>query len=304
MPREIDVTYRVARNLPAAQQATCRSVVDVMSAEVLEPERVELVVTDEFDKVVAEYLATEVDLAFDPALASQYRADRADGARAAAKTSLQPEGKIVVIVGSALFAGGLRTVRHCLLHEAQHVRLHQQGDAAHAVHRRLPFALPEAEFIWEFLWRAESAIDEFRCERTVHERGWTDPINTHGQRDLDGVFDTFRAVRAEFHRTGDRMRAYEGAFGALERLSTVLGYGAAALVAGVTAPASWARSTAMDQLLAVLEGMPGAYVEVPREKVLATAVEIATRLRRIFQELGFDCYFEGDDGGRWFVVEG
>ncbi|TNH23505.1 hypothetical protein FHG89_27015 [Micromonospora orduensis] len=101
MSSEINVTYRVTRALPAAQQATCRLVVDEMAGEVPEPENADVIVTDEFDKVVAEYLATEVDLAFDPALANQYRADRADGARAAGRTSPQPDGKVVVIVGSA-----------------------------------------------------------------------------------------------------------------------------------------------------------------------------------------------------------
>jgi hypothetical protein len=42
------------------------------------PGEVEVVITDEFDKVVAECLAMEVDLAFDHALADQYRATQAE----------------------------------------------------------------------------------------------------------------------------------------------------------------------------------------------------------------------------------
>ncbi|SCL43320.1 hypothetical protein [Micromonospora aurantiaca (nom. illeg.)] len=302
MSSEINVTYRVSRALPAAQEAAWRALIAEMAAEVPEPEHVEVVITDEFDKIVAGYLATEVDLAFDPALATQYRADRSDGARAAARTSPQPGGKVVVAASTDLFVLGLQSARHCLLHESQHVRLHQHGDVAHAVHRRVPFTLPEGEFIWEFLWRAESAIDEFRCERTVHERGWTDPGNVNGPRDLNGVLDTFQEVRAGYRRTSDQIRAYEEAFASLDRLATVLGYGAAALVAGVTPPATWAQVPAMGRVLDVLEGLPGTHVVLPREDVLAVATEMAKRLRRIFQELGFDCYFIGENGDRWFAV--
>ncbi|KAB1118631.1 hypothetical protein AB0N38_33795 [Micromonospora aurantiaca] len=294
------MTYRVARPLPDAQQAAWQTVLAEFTAEVPDPRKVEVVITDEYDKVVAEYMATEVDLAFDAALVSQYRADRADGARAAAKTSPQPDGKVVVVVGTRLAAQGLGSMRHCLLHEAQHVRLHQHGDAAHAVHRRVPFELPKSELTWEYLWFAQSTIDEFRCERTVHERGWTSRSNLNTAADFASVVGVFQKVHANHYRTRDLKDTHREAFGALMRMATVLGYGAAGLVTGVIPPGAWVQAPAMGMFVDVLEDLPGTDVVVPREDLADTSVEVAKRLRQLFNDMGFDYRYTPD--GDWFAV--
>ncbi|TDB79619.1 hypothetical protein [Micromonospora sp. KC721] len=299
MSSEINVTYRVARDLPAAQQATWRTLLAEFTAEVPDPEKVEVVITDEYEKVAGEYLVQEADRANDSMTAEQYRADRADGARAAAKTCVLPGGRIVVVAGNGLVPYGIRSARHMLLHEAQHVRLHQQGDPAWAVHRRVPFTLPDREITWEYLWLAESAIDEYRCERTVHERGWTDPANTVDPGDVAGVVATFRAARTAWDVTGDLMGAYHAAFASLDRMAKVLGYGAAGIVTGVISAAAWAKAPVAGRILDIVEDLPGTGVVVRSEDLIAAAVEVAKRLRRILQEMGFDCFYTAD-GGTYF----
>ncbi|MBL6275335.1 hypothetical protein JMF97_04065 [Micromonospora fiedleri] len=301
MSSEINVTYRVVRDLPAAQRANWSTLLAEFAAEVPDPDKVEVVITDEYEKVAGEYLVQEVDRANQSMTAEQYRADRADGARAAAKTCVLPGGRIVVVASSGLMPHGIRPARHMLLHEAQHVRLHQHGDAALAVHRRVPFTLPQREIMWEYLWLAESAIDEFRCERTVHERGWTDPANLVGPGDVSGVVATFRAARTAWDVTGDVMGAYHAAFASLDRMSKVLGYGAAGVVTGVISPAAWARVPVAGRILDVVEDLPGADVVLPREDLIAAAVEVAKRLRRILKEMGFD-YFHTPGGGGYLKV--
>ncbi|MFI7283433.1 hypothetical protein ACIBOV_24540 [Micromonospora chersina] len=296
MSSEINVTYRVASDLPAAQQAIWSTLLAEFTAEVPNPEKVEVVITDEYEKVAGEYLVQEVDRANQSMTAEQYRANRADGARAAAKTCVLPDGRIVVVAGSGLVPYGIRAARHGLLHEAQHVRLHQHGDAAWAVHRRVPFTLPDREITWEYLWLAESAIDEYRCERTVHERGWTDPANTVGPGDVAGVVASFRTARAAWDVTGDLMGAYHAAFASLDRMSDVLGYGAAGVVTRVIPAATWAKAPVAGRILDVVEDLPGTDVVVPREDLVAAAVEVAKRLRRILQEMGFDYFFTPDGG--------
>ncbi|MBM0226838.1 hypothetical protein [Micromonospora sp. ATA51] len=294
MSSEINVTYRIARALPAAQQATWRTLLAEFTAEVPSPEKVEVIITDEYEKVAGEYAVQEPDRMNSTMTADQYRADRADGARAAAKTCALADGRIVVVVGSSTLACGLPTARQCVLHEAQHVRLQQHGDVAHAVHRRAPFELPSG-FTWEYVWFAENTIDEFRCERTVHERGWTSRSNLNTAVDFALVADVLQKVRAKHHRTGDLMDTYHGAMPALLRASTVLGYGAAGLVTGVIRPGDWIQAPAMGRFLDLLEGLPGTDRVLPREDIAAASLEVAKRLRQLFNEMGFD-YRETPDG--------
>ncbi|MEU5553640.1 hypothetical protein ABZ738_28105 [Micromonospora sp. NPDC047793] len=302
MPNGIDATFRLTRpGVPAGQAATWQTVLTEFAAEIPDPERVEVIITDEFEKVAGEYRVQAVDQSNESETAEQYRASRSDGARAAALTVRLPHDKDVVVVGSPLYAHGVRSMRHTLLHEAQHVRLNQHGDTAHAVHRRTSFTLPSDDITWEYLWIAESSIDEFRCERTVHERGWTDPSNTNSPQDVDGVEATFHATRAQYRRNQNVRAAYENGIASLERLATVLAYGAAGLATGVVTAESWAEAPAMGRVLDVLEELPGTSVVVPRETLIDTAVQLAKRLRRLLQEQGFDCYFL-DDGTLWFEV--
>ncbi|MEU8333399.1 hypothetical protein [Micromonospora sp. NPDC048839] len=298
MSREINVTYRVVRDLPAAQRATWSNLLAEFAAEVPTPEKVEVVITDEYEKVAGQYQVQEVDRANPSMTAEQYRAKKVDGARAGAMTCVLPGGKVVVVAGSGLVPAGVRGARHGLLHEAQHVRLAQRGDAAWGVHRRVPFTLPEREITFEFLWAAESAIDEYRCERTVHERGWTDPTNTVRPGNVASIVATFRAARMTWDVTGDLMGAYQAAFASLDRMANVLAYGAAGVVTGVISATAWAKAPVAGRILDLLEDLPGTDMVVPREDLAAVAVEVAKRLRRILQEMGFD-YFVPVGGGTY-----
>lgn len=301
MSSEINVTYQLARDLPATQQASWRTVLVEFAAEVPNPERVEVVITDEFAKVAGQYAVLEEERSNSQMTAEQYQAEKGDGATVAAKTCALPGGQVVVARHDLAVQGTAR-LRHSLLHEAQHVRLHQHGDVAHAVHRRLSVALPADQITPEFLWIAESAIDEFRCERTVRERGWTDTSNATSLDDYAGALTMFLGAKQEWHRSRDVMPTYQAAFAALDRLAVVLAYGAADLATGRAAPESWAPAEEMGAVLEVLKDVPGTDVVVSRESLFDTAVTLGWRLRLIMRQYRFDCCYL-EDGTKFFGVD-
>jgi hypothetical protein len=129
-----------------------------------------LVITDRCEQVAGGYAVQSPTRSNTTATAGDYRASKPDGAMAVERTVDLPNDELVVVASTALIRLGPESVRRSLLHEAQHVQLHQHRDSAMAVHRRLKFELPD-DVIWEFLWLAESVVDEFRCGRAMHEKG-------------------------------------------------------------------------------------------------------------------------------------
>lgn len=170
----------------------------------------------------------------------------------------------------------------------------QHGDDAFAVHRRLAFDLPDGEITWEFMWLAENAIDEFRAERGLHERGLAARENNVTAGDLAGVYEAFSSARQDLKHSRDLMRAYQEVTFALERLGVYLAYGAAQVVTGRLTTADWARVPAMGWMIEVLEGLPSAAVIIPDQQLTDVAVRLAKRLRPVLQERGFDLYYTSD----------
>ncbi|MEU5931148.1 hypothetical protein [Micromonospora sp. NPDC047187] len=117
MSGEINVTYRVARDLPTAQQANWRTVLAEFAAEIPSPEKVEVIITDEFARVAGEYAVQEEGRANSQMTAEQYQAEEADGAKVAAKTCALRGGQVVV-ARHDLAAQQVTRLRHSLLHEA------------------------------------------------------------------------------------------------------------------------------------------------------------------------------------------
>jgi hypothetical protein len=219
-PRGLTVTTDVRRPLTSAEQANLTSLAPEFTLELPQSGRVELVVTDRFERVAGEYDVRALHRSNEAMTAADYAAARPDGAFAVGKTVELPDGQVAVVVSTDLL-GEHSLARHTMLHEAQHVRLIQHGDGAHAVHRRWSFTLTD-EFTWEFLWIAESAVDEFRCERAMYERAIPD-------RDTGSVVSDYIPIRALFDqawrnlaRTDDLLAAYRprdgpGARGRAER---------------------------------------------------------------------------------------
>ncbi|SCG15495.1 hypothetical protein GA0070610_1729 [Micromonospora echinofusca] len=300
MSSEINVTYQVARSLPAAQQAAWRTLLAEFAAEIPVPEKVEVVITDEYDKVAGEYAVQEPDRMTQTMTADQYRAERADGARAAAKT------RVLAEAGSSWWstAQGWRSAcRRSGTALCTRLSTCVSSSTATSPMRFIAGSSSSCPvvFTWEYVWFAENAIDEFRCERTVHERGWTSQSSLNTAVDFGFVVDVFERVRAKYRRTGDLMDTYHGAMPALLRMSTVLGYGAAGLATGVIRPADWVRAPAMGRFLDVLEVLPGTDRVLPGEEVAAATLELAKRLCQLFNEMGFD-YREDEPGAFWLTV--
>ncbi len=291
------VAMQVSRALLPAEQALWDSLIPEFVREVPDPERVQLVITDRFEQIVGEYAVQSPTRS--NTTATDYRATKPDGALAVAKTIDLPDNEVVV-VGAGLIALGHQSVRRVLLHEAQHVRMHQHEDSAMAVHRRVTFELP-GDLQWEFVWLAESVVDEFRCEQAMHERGMGSSDAGSVVDDYPDIVALFDAVRRNYNRAGDLMAAYHASFRALDRLGTFLAYGVASLVLNPGAAEAWTPVSPMAKLLEIVSGVPSSTERVPDEHLIAVSVELARTLRATFQEMGFDLYFLPDTS-RYFEL--
>lgn len=301
MPAEsLTVTWRLTRPLPAAERDVWESLVPRFSAELSHPGHVELVVTDQYQAVAGEYAVQSPTRANEAETADDYQALKPDGAMAAAKTVDLPDGKDAVIADAALVRLGQESAWRMLLHEAQHVRLHQSGDQAWGVHRRVPFTRPD-DLTYEFIWFAEIVIDEFRCELAVHEAGV--PLLDMGSRvsEYEGIVAPFEGIRQEFHRTGNVLASYHAVSEVAQRLNQFLAYGAANTVFAPSEQAAWASVAPMVKLLRVMSEIPSASSRVGDEQLAAHTVKVARTLRRILQDIGFDLYFLAD-GSLYFKV--
>lgn len=168
----ITVARRLRRPLGAQERALWDSLIPEFTDEAPYPSRVQLVITDRYEEAVGEYSVQSASRLNQAATAADYRSVKPGGAMAVAKTVGLSDGKVAVIVNAGLAKLGREVVRRTLLHEAQHVCLTQNADSAMAVHKRVAFYLP-GDLTWEFVWLAESTIDEFRCERLCMRKGYS-----------------------------------------------------------------------------------------------------------------------------------
>jgi hypothetical protein len=299
-PGNVTVAMQVSRALPPAEQAAWDSLTPEFAQEVPDPQRVQLVITDRYEQIAGAYAVQSSTRSNTTATAADYRAAKPDGAMAVAKTIDLPNDEVVVVASTGLIRLGHQSVRRVLLHEAQHVRLHQYGDSAMAVHRRVTFELP-GDLQWEFVWLAESLVDEFRCERAMHEKGLGSSDAGSVVDDYPGIVALFDTVRRNYHRAGDLMAAYHGSFAALDRLGTFLAYGAACIVLNPGTAEAWMPVPSMAKLLDIVSNVSAPAERVPDVRLTAVSVEVARMLRGTFQEMGFDLYFLPDTS-RYFEL--
>jgi hypothetical protein len=293
-PENVTVAMQVSQAVPPTEQAVWDSLLPEFAHEVPDPERVQLVITDRYQQIAGEYAVRSPTRSNTTATATDYQAAKPDGAMAVAKTIDLPNDEVVVVVSTGLIALGHQSVRRVLLHEAQHVRLHQHADTAMAAHRRVTFERP-GDLAWEFIWLAESAVDEFRCERAMHEKGFASSDAGAVVDDYPGIAALFNTVRRNYHRAGDLMAAYLASIRALDRLGAFLAYGAASLVLNPETVEAWTPVPSMAKLLDIVSYLPSPTERVPDERLSAVSVEVASMLRATFQEMGFDYYFLPDD---------
>ena len=296
---DVAVTLRPGSvRLEEGQRAKLDQAVALLRAEAPNPGRVEVVVTDRFELVAGQLAATSpVQGSQTPA--EDYTATQADGSLAVARTIDLPDDRVAVVVPAGLLSLDEAVVRRVLVHEAQHVRLLQQGNPAFGVHRRLGLGRPDG-LMWEFVWFAEIALDEFRCERAVHKRGLAaqTPELDVSPDEFQGITEVFEQVKRDF-RDSQReiMPAYHGAFQALKRLTVYLAYGAAQLVAEPDRLAAWGLVPPMEQMLRIVRPTT---LDTEDAQLGEIVIELAAASRKWLRISGFDYY--PDQGGGYLEV--
>lgn len=166
-----------------------------------------------------------------------------------------------------------------------------------ASHRRVSFDRPP-ELIWEFVWLAERAIDEFRCEKALSDRGIPATTGRSEVEELAGVVAPFVPVQNTYHADGDLMAAYRGAFAVLDRFATFWAYGLAQATGDSIH--AW-RELPFGDDSADLESLPSAENLVEDETLAQVALDLAITLRAMLNHYGFDCRFLAD-GTKYFEL--
>ena len=217
-----------------------------------------------------------------------------DGALTVALTVNTTDG-VDVVLPTGLLDIDDEILDRTVLHEAQHVRLHQHAGSAFAAHRRVPdFDTPD-DLPWEFLWLAEIAIDEYRCELSLYKRGLADVEPPSGGElgELEAIVATFDAVRASYQRHRDLMRLYQAAFEVLQRLGVFVAYTAAKIVAGPDEIATlWRAKPPVREAVAILRELPDSGRAVSDEDLTAVAVRFGRQLRQMLRvHGGMDYHF-------------
>jgi len=302
-PQILQSRLEFADSAPAdSRLAVWASMVRELTDVIPDPGRVELILTDQYDRLAGHYHVQALHRSNPDMTAADYQAQRVDGARAAAITVELPGNREVIVASHRLLAMPRGALRHTLLHEGQHVRMIQHDDSAYAAHRRIDrFALPD-DLTWEFLWMAESSIDEFRAERTIHENGWTFPGNLVTPAEFRLIGDAFGRAAVSFRRSGDTMAAYHQSMAALDRYAMFLAYAAAGVAAGTLDARQWQQVPELTPLVELLRASPGTGVVVPMQDLLETAVAQARLLRAGYKKMGFDYRRLPDDQGTWLDV--
>ena len=286
--RVVMVTIVVQRDLQPDERALWDSLIPEFARETPCPQRVRLVIADKYEEVVGEY-ALQSALRVDPAAtAAGYQSVKPGGAMAVAKTIDLPDDKVAVVVNAGLAKLGREVARRTLLHEAQHVRLNQNADSAMAVHKRVAFHLP-ADLTWEFIWLAESIVDEFRCERALYEKGLLGPGMAPAAYEYSRVTALFDEIWESCDGGAAGLNAAcHRSFAVLERFGTLLAYVAASMIVRPGMMSPWTSLTPAAGLVGTLTHVPATTVIVHDQKLASISLGLAWFLREAFQEMGFD----------------
>jgi hypothetical protein len=113
---KLTVIWRMTHLLAAEDRAAWDSLIPAFTEELPHPERVELVITDQYRAVAGEYAVQSPTRANPGMTAADYQAVKVDGAMAAAKTNELPGGKATVVVNASLVRLGHERASRSLLH--------------------------------------------------------------------------------------------------------------------------------------------------------------------------------------------
>lgn len=289
------IRLQIKHPLAPGERANLQAGTAALAAEVPSPDAVRIIVTDTFDRTVAEYTSRAPSMSGMP---MGYTATKLDGAQAVAKTVEVPGGKVAVIASRFLLRSGSDACLRTFLHEAQHVRVEQDGGRAWAAHRDFGLQIPEG-LTWEFVWLAESAIDEFRCERELYGRGLP-PSDPASAADYQPIVDLAAEAAHSYRLAGDLTVTYHSAFALLDRLCTMVAYGSAACVVHPEHLPLWANVPPMAPAVNILSAIPPAGRPTESAAHVPTSIQLARVLRSALNELGFDYRYTAD--GSFFEI--
>jgi hypothetical protein len=284
--------------LALQERANLQAGVAALADEVPSPAAVRIIVTDTFDRTVAEYVSRAPSMSGMPTRG--YTATKPDGAQAIAKTVEVPGGKVAVIASRFLLGSDPEACLRTFLHEAQHVRVEQDGGRTWAAHREIGLKVPDG-LTWEFIWLAEAAIDEFRCERELYERGLpsSDPARATNYQPL---VDLAAETISGYQLSGDLTATYHTAFALLDRLSTMVAYAAAACVVHPEQLVLWADVPPIAPSAEILRAIPPAGEPTGAAEHVPASIQLARVYRSTFNNLGFDYRYTAGGSGYFEIL--
>lgn len=265
--------------------------------QIAQPAKAQLVVTNRYEDTVNRW-RQQTPREYGDEDSAAYVATKIDGARAAAKTIVLARHRAVVVAAAGTLAYGEDLARWMLTHEAQHVRLHQDGSAAWGVHRRSGQEIWSPR-PWELVWAAQSAIDEYRCEDAVHAQ-LSPPRPTCDPADGRLVVKRFGEARAVWDRQGDLTRAYEIVVQAIDRLGVIAAYSAAAVLSGHDSTARWA-GLPMRPIWDCLAHAPRVGEPVSEAELWHRTMTTSKALADVLRRSGIELTFTNDQTSLYFL---
>lgn len=286
---EMDLELRVSHDLPPDWLEAAAIALAEVCAWVPHPEAIKFVYTDS-PRAFAEYAALSVAPSSSGAAdQAEYQLDRADGAMAVALT-VPLESRRAVIVFNVGLLGDVNLARRVARHEVRHILLNRREEAAWGIHRRLQAYVPRVPF--EYVWIAETAIDEYRCELAVEQRDVaSDPSLSNpgfNRTDVAGIEALFLAIRTSFRQSANASAAYHAVVSASERLMVTFAYLAARINARSPDVDALDDIEGLVDLAHLLKGIPNADEEASATALARCIETVASLAFALLRRHGFE----------------
>jgi hypothetical protein len=270
-----------------------RQLADEFFQHLAHPELAHLVITDRYERVVNEW-QRQTPSEFGGQGAGVYVANKIDGTRAGAKTVVLAGRRSVVVASAGTRRLGTDVARWMLTHEAQHVRLHERDLTAWAVQRRLGRGIVPVR-PWEFVYCAQNALDEYRCERAVHSK-LPAIQRTYDPHDFQAVMRKLGDARAAWRLRGDLVKAHQIVTQVIDRLAVIAAYSAAAIDAGHDTAQRWSSASKLGPIWGCLRRAPGVDETASKDVLWGLAVETSGKIDQLLRHDGIELTFTDDDG--------
>lgn len=283
---------------PVHETASWRTLGEYFLRQVERPDLVQLLVTDRYEHGVQAWQRLTPPEFGDQGSAEVYASAKVDGTRAAAKTVVLSDHRAVVVAAAGTLDLGADVARWMLTHESQHVRMHQADTAAWGVHRRSGQEIVSPR-PWAFVWAAQNAIDEYRCEKAVHARLPPREL-TYGPDELRVVVQHLREAREIGVVQRDLEQAYQVVTQALDRLAVLAAYSAAAIVTGRDSDRRWASGAELAAVWSRLWRIPDVDGPSSHPQLWRATLDVSESLDSVLRRAGVELTFTDDELALYF----